>query len=92
MGEAPSIPALSSPSDRPQGLELSEALLERPYNDARAELVDHFERRYIKALIKRADGNISRASRIGEMNRAYLTRLLKRHGLHMRRLASDEES
>ncbi len=92
MGEAPSIPALSSPSDRPQGLELSEALLERPYNDARAELVDHFERRYIKALIKRADGNISRASRIGEMNRAYLTRLLKRHGLHLRRLASDEES
>ncbi|MFO0724983.1 MAG: sigma 54-dependent Fis family transcriptional regulator [Myxococcota bacterium] len=88
MGEAPVFEAFGGAEL--SGLELTPSLLERPYNDARAELVDHFERRYIRALIDRAEGNVSKASRMAQMNRAYLTKLLKRHGLHLRRVAEEE--
>jgi len=68
----------------------ADPLLEMPYNDARAQLIDQFEDRYIRALVTRAEGNVSLASRLAQMNRAYLTRLLKRHGIQLRRVADDE--
>ena len=68
----------------------ADPLLEMPYNDARAHLLEQFEDRYIRALVTRAEGNVSLASRLAQMNRAYLTRLLKRHGIQLRRVADDE--
>ncbi|MFO0727895.1 MAG: sigma 54-dependent Fis family transcriptional regulator [Myxococcota bacterium] len=61
-----------------------------PYNAARTQLLDAFEERYIRALVARADGNVSQAARVGQMSRAYLTRLLKRHGIHLRRIADED--
>ncbi|MCC7384883.1 MAG: sigma 54-dependent Fis family transcriptional regulator [Deltaproteobacteria bacterium] len=52
-----------------------------PYREAKAALVDRFERRYVEALLKRSEGNISKAAREAKMDRSYLLELIKKHGL-----------
>jgi DNA-binding NtrC family response regulator len=52
-----------------------------PFRAAKAVVVERFERLYCRTLLERARGNISEAARIASMNRAYLTRLLQKHGL-----------
>ncbi|MCA9665412.1 MAG: sigma 54-interacting transcriptional regulator [Myxococcales bacterium] len=42
---------------------------------------DEFERRYLNWLLKRADGNISRAAREADMDRKYLHKLIKKHNI-----------
>jgi DNA-binding NtrC family response regulator len=56
-------------------------LMDRPYGEAREELLAEFERSYAKRLMERAQGNISHAARIARVDRTHLLRLLKRHGL-----------
>jgi DNA-binding NtrC family response regulator len=51
------------------------------YAEARERALDAFERDYAAFILKRAKGNVSQAARDAGMNRAYLHRLLKRHGL-----------
>jgi len=58
-----------------------DALVDRPYRDARRALLDHFELRYLQALLERTGGNVRAAARAAEMDRSYLTELLRRHGL-----------
>jgi DNA-binding NtrC family response regulator len=57
------------------------ASAERPFHDAKAEVVDAFERSYLAALLQRTDGNQSEAARRAQLDRVHLTRLLKKHGL-----------
>jgi DNA-binding NtrC family response regulator len=54
-------------------------VLNRPYRDARSELLERFEKRYLQALLERSEGNVRKAARVGQMNRSYLIELLKRH-------------
>jgi two-component system response regulator GlrR len=54
---------------------------ELPYEVARRQAIDAFERDYVAALLERADGNVAKAARSAGVNRAYLHRLLRRHGL-----------
>jgi transcriptional regulator with GAF, ATPase, and Fis domain len=42
---------------------------------------DEFERKYLKWLLARAEGNISRAAREADMDRKYLHKLIKKHGV-----------
>jgi transcriptional regulator with GAF, ATPase, and Fis domain len=52
-----------------------------PYEIARRQAIDAFEREYVTRLLERSDGNVAAAARDAGLNRAYLHRLLRRHGL-----------
>jgi DNA-binding NtrC family response regulator len=58
--------------------DLVSAVLERPYKHARAAVMRDFEERYLARLLERADGNVAAAARLAEMDRSYLTDLLRR--------------
>ncbi|MCB9624177.1 MAG: sigma 54-interacting transcriptional regulator [Polyangiales bacterium] len=77
MGEAPPLHApLEADADDPFG-----AVLELPWKDARAQISELLERRYLAHLMTRCGGNVSEASRVARMDRGHLTDLLRRHGL-----------
>jgi two-component system nitrogen regulation response regulator GlnG len=68
--------------DKPRPV--STALPERdlPFKEAKERLIDGFERDYLKGLLDRCEGNISRAAREAGIARLYVRKLLKKHGLH----------
>jgi DNA-binding NtrC family response regulator len=68
-------------SDTISGIGEVDLAAQFPFREAKAAVVDRFERVYCQTLLERARGNISEAARLGAMNRAYLTRLLQKHGL-----------
>ena len=51
------------------------------YADARTAALAVFERRWLEALLAHHGGNVSEAARSAEINRPYLHKLLRRHGL-----------
>ncbi len=51
------------------------------YKQAREEALTSFEREYVTHLLRTFDGNVSKASREAGLDRGYLHRLIKRHGL-----------
>jgi two-component system nitrogen regulation response regulator GlnG len=51
------------------------------FHEAKQLLVDAWEADYLKRLLARADGNMSRAARLAGLERAYLYKLVKKHGL-----------
>jgi DNA-binding NtrC family response regulator len=55
--------------------------IEKPFYDAKKELVDGFEHDYLSALLRWAGGNVSRAARKAGIDRMHLHRLLQQHGL-----------
>jgi two-component system response regulator GlrR len=52
-----------------------------PYAEARRQALDSFEREYAEALLKLHGGKVSQAASAADMDRVYLYRLLRRHGL-----------
>jgi len=52
-------------------------LLDLPWEEAKAG----FEKRYIKETLHRAEGNVSEAARISGIDRSYLHKQIKKHGL-----------
>jgi DNA-binding NtrC family response regulator len=52
-----------------------------PYEVARKQAIDEFERAYVTALLQRTGDNVAAAAREAGVNRAYLHRLLRRHGI-----------
>ena len=50
-----------------------------PYAEAKRQLLEAFEQRYLRDVFERCDGNISAASRVAEVDRGYLRTLLRRH-------------
>ncbi len=78
MGESPS---LDHPAAAPLPAEGFGTDLRLPYKDARAQLIEQFEARYLEALMERAGGNVSAAARLAQMTRSHLSELLaKRRG------------
>ena len=55
--------------------------LSLPFKEAKARVVDAFERAYIDAILKRHEGNLSAAARAAEIDRKHLRELLRKHGL-----------
>jgi two-component system response regulator GlrR len=59
----------------------SAGVLEEPYKLAKARAVDGFERAYLTELLARHGGNVAKAARAGEVDPAWIFRLVKRHGI-----------
>lgn len=52
-----------------------------PYKVARGQLLEAFEREYTRAVLARAEGNVSQAARVAGIDRVYLHRLIRKYGL-----------
>jgi transcriptional regulator with PAS, ATPase and Fis domain len=55
------------------------AILNEAFHNAKEQLVAHFEREYLSRLVIRADGNMSRAARLANVDRTTLYRLMEKH-------------
>ena len=67
-----------------KGVQLRDAIEFEPgvsFRDTKEKWTELFERRYLTWLIKRADGNISKAARDADMDRKYLHKLLRKYGI-----------
>jgi transcriptional regulator of acetoin/glycerol metabolism len=55
-----------------------------PFKDAKAALVERFEREYLVRLLRRCAGNITRAGRESGLHRKSIERLVRRYQLDPR--------
>jgi DNA-binding NtrC family response regulator len=55
--------------------------IELPFKEAKAQVIDNFEREYLRAQLKRHEGNLSAAARSSEVDRKHFRELLRKHGL-----------
>ena len=68
----------------PNKVQLSSAVEFDPgvsFRDTKERWTELFERRYLTWLLRRADGNISKAARDADMDRKYLHKLLRKYGI-----------
>jgi DNA-binding NtrC family response regulator len=79
LGEEALPEMAPDPEERPFKVGAPE--LELPFKEAKERLIEGFERDYLKSLLERCEGNVSRASREAGIDRFYLRKLLKKHGL-----------
>ncbi|MBX3251890.1 MAG: sigma 54-dependent Fis family transcriptional regulator [Myxococcales bacterium] len=67
-------PVITAPSE-------DDGIAALPFKEAKEQLVESFEARYVAALLARHEGNLSRAASEAGLDRNYLARLAKKHGL-----------
>jgi DNA-binding NtrC family response regulator len=67
------------PSARPLYFEIAG---DDSYHALRDRMLLQFEQAYLRWLVARADGNMSRAARIAGVDRTTLYRIMEKHGLH----------
>ena len=78
------IPA--GPSSGPEGAGVENVLqfavdADTPYKQAKGLLVEEFDKRYLKALLKKFDGNVSKAARAAGLDRMTVHKMLTRRGV-----------
>jgi DNA-binding NtrC family response regulator len=71
---APALGAMAGPE-----------VMDLPFKEAKAALVEGFEREYLRHLLARHRGNISRAAQEAGIDRNYIHRLVKKYGLDVER-------
>jgi transcriptional regulator with GAF, ATPase, and Fis domain len=79
-------------SESGRGAQLREGVEFEPglsFRDTKEKWNELFERRYLAWLIRRADGNISKAARDADMDRKYLHKLLRKYGITAGELDDD---
>jgi len=54
---------------------------DRPFAEQKAEVLERFERDYLRRLLQVTGGNLSQAARMAQHERKSLWRLLKKHGI-----------
>lgn len=73
---AQSGPSGNASSSSPPSIDVS-----IPFKVAKEALVDGFERAYLRELLEKSGGNMSKAARTAGIDRMYLHRLAQKHGL-----------
>ena len=81
LGETPSLGAARPAAAPALPDDVTDALIDLPFRDAKRELVDAFERRYVTRWLERTQGNLAKAARDTGLDRSYLTDLVRKHGL-----------
>ncbi len=76
-----SRPSAPPPPPGAAGPAVTDELVRAPFKEAKERLVDAFEREYVARLLERHGGNLSRAAQEADLDRNYLSRLAKKHGL-----------
>jgi transcriptional regulator of acetoin/glycerol metabolism len=56
-------------------------VLRQDFHTAKERLVTDFERTYLRSLVDRSGGNMSRAARLASIDRTTLYRLMEKHNL-----------
>ena len=64
---------------------------ELSFRDTKERWTEQFERRYLTWLLRRAEGNISKAARDADMDRKYLHKLLRKYDIDTNRDDVDED-
>ena len=82
LGMLPFAGAAAAPTEAEAGTTLPPFDPAKSYRDTKAEFEGFFEQRYVAWLLEQADGNISAAARAADMDRKYLHKLVRKHGLH----------
>ena len=86
MGELPEVAAEAAAVAREEGLSLPmDAIIDEAFTFARSSAIEKFEALYLEHLLRRAGGNVARAARYAKINRSYLNRLIRKHGLRAER-------
>ncbi|MBZ4659663.1 MAG: putative two component, sigma54 specific, transcriptional regulator, Fis family [Desulfacinum sp.] len=52
-----------------------------PYRDAKERVVEEFTSRYVRDLLERTEGNVSRAAEMSGLTRAALQKIMRRYGI-----------
>jgi transcriptional regulator with GAF, ATPase, and Fis domain len=78
-GGPPPSAVIDPPRAQAKGDTLN-ATYDRPFKDAKDELVSGFEKEYLRRLLARTQNNIARAAREAELDRKYLYSLLRKYG------------
>jgi DNA-binding NtrC family response regulator len=66
------------------------AKADRPFHEAKDDVIARFEKDYLTDLVQRANGNLSQAARIAGLERKFLYKLLERSGLRQKSASDDE--
>lgn len=97
MGDDSAIDPLPMPMPMPQapaGAPSDDVLqtavdVEIPYKQAKGLMVGEFDKRYLKKLLKKFDGNVSKAARAAGLDRMTVHKMLNRRGVvNVRRSSS----
>jgi DNA-binding NtrC family response regulator len=80
LGAEHAIPMVGGPKNGQQPIEDAPDL---PFKEAKEQIISTFERAYIERLMSRHANNISAAARDAGIDRNYLYRLLKKHGIEV---------
>jgi transcriptional regulator with PAS, ATPase and Fis domain len=74
-----SLDAQSEPEAAAEALPLPAS--DMSLKEAKDQLIEAFEKRYLEDLLERCDGNLSKAARDAGVDRKTIARMLKRHGI-----------
>jgi transcriptional regulator with GAF, ATPase, and Fis domain len=75
------LPEALTVSDEPEPEPLTTPDADLAFHEARERLLDSFERHYLKTLLDRTGGNLTRAARMAGVDRKTISRMMRRHGL-----------
>ncbi|MCP3161896.1 sigma 54-interacting transcriptional regulator [Myxococcus qinghaiensis] len=79
--DLPDVPAPVPPRPQEDTESTQSLTLDLPFKEAKEQLIEGFERDYLRNLVERCEGNVSRAAREAGIDRVYLRKLLRKHGL-----------